>query len=72
MRHKLNDIHPHQGWVAARAAYGPKENWETVNNITFRDAYMHHTYKGIYMKFTGNGGTMKNIVYENIVMDEPE
>ena len=22
-----------------------------VNNITFRDCYMHHTWKGIYLKF---------------------
>ncbi len=42
-----------------------------VNNITFRNAYMHHTYKGIYMKFRG-GGTISNVLYENIVMDEPE
>lgn len=43
----------------------------TVNNITFRDCNMHHTYKGIYMKFRGNG-LISNVVYENIVMDEPE
>jgi hypothetical protein len=42
-----------------------------VNNITFRNAYMHHTVKGIYMKFRG-GGTISNVLYENIVMDEPE
>ena len=55
---------------------------------------MHHTYKGIYMKFRGNvglvisplymtqllifarhsspQGLISNVVYENIVMDEPE
>merc|ERR1711934_660023 len=42
-----------------------------VNNITFRNAYMHHTHKGIYMKFRG-GGLVSNVVYENIVMDAPE
>ena len=27
----------------------------TVNNITFRDCFMHNTWKGIYMKFGGVG-----------------
>jgi len=43
----------------------------TVRNITFRDAYMHHTMKGIYMKFRGQG-SVSDVLYENIVMDEPE
>ena len=42
-----------------------------VDNITFRNANMFHTYKGIYMKFRG-AGTISNVLYENIVMDEPE
>ena len=42
-----------------------------VNNVTFRNANMYHTYKGIYMKFRG-GGTIANVLYENIVMEEPE
>ena len=43
----------------------------SVNNITFRNANMYHTYKGIYMKFRGNG-VISNVLYENIIMDEPE
>merc|ERR1712110_916650 len=43
----------------------------TVRNITFRDAYMHHTLKGIYLKFRG-AGLVTDVTYENIVMDEPE
>lgn len=43
----------------------------TVSNITFRDAYIHHTVKGIYLKFRG-GGLITDVLYENIVMDEPE
>jgi hypothetical protein len=44
-----------------------------VRNITFRDCYMHHTYKGIYMKFRGgdNPGSISDVLYENIVIDEP-
>jgi polygalacturonase len=42
-----------------------------VKNITFRNANMHHTYKGIYMKFRGDG-LIEDVLYENIVMDEPE
>eukprot|EP00656_Telonema_subtile_P003824 TRINITY_DN11733_c0_g1_i3.p1 TRINITY_DN11733_c0_g1~~TRINITY_DN11733_c0_g1_i3.p1 ORF type:complete len:378 (-),score=64.36 TRINITY_DN11733_c0_g1_i3:121-1254(-) len=42
-----------------------------VRNITFRDAYMHHTFKGIYLKFRG-AGTISDVLYENIVIDEPE
>jgi hypothetical protein len=33
---------------------------------------MHHTEKGIYLKFRGDGGTIKDITYENIEMDSPE
>ena len=48
----------------------------TVNNITFRDVYMHHTWKGIYMKFRGcseaNAARISNVLYENIYMDQPE
>ena len=47
-----------------------------VNNITFCDCYMHHTWKGIYMKFRGSdteeGGRVSNVLYENIYMDAPE
>ena len=47
-----------------------------VNNITFRDIYMNHTFKGVYMKFKGSdggeGATISNILYENIYMDSPE
>jgi len=48
----------------------------TVNNITFRDVNMHHTWKGIYMKFRGcsedNAARISNVLYENIYMDQPE
>ena len=46
----------------------------TNKNITFRDIYMHNTYKGIYMKFRDmdNGGTVEDVLYENIVIDNPE
>ena len=47
-----------------------------VNNITFRDCYMHHTWKGIYLKFrdgdVSTGGRISNVLYENIYMDSPE
>ena len=37
---------------------------------------MHHTWKGIYMKFSGGdvtaGGRISNILYENIYMESPE
>lgn len=43
----------------------------TVNNITFRDCYMHKTFKGIYLKFRGTG-LIQNVLYENITMYQPE
>ncbi|GAB5363910.1 hypothetical protein AAMO2058_000923900 [Amorphochlora amoebiformis] len=46
----------------------------TVNNITFRDCYMHHTFKGIYTKFRAGEkpGLISNVLFENIVIDAPE
>jgi len=44
----------------------------TVRNITFRDAYMHKSVKGIYLKFRGGAGLIADVTYENIVMDAPE
>ena len=44
---------------------------EQVRNITFRHARMVRTVKGIYMKFRGDGN-ISDVLYENIVMDEPE
>ena len=56
-----------------------RENHSCINNITFRDAYMYKTWKGIYMKsFNGHTepgviafGMISNVLYENIVMDKP-
>eukprot|EP01062_Namystynia_karyoxenos_P010444 TRINITY_DN136_c0_g1_i3.p1 TRINITY_DN136_c0_g1~~TRINITY_DN136_c0_g1_i3.p1 ORF type:complete len:456 (+),score=169.32 TRINITY_DN136_c0_g1_i3:74-1369(+) len=44
-----------------------------VRNITFRDSYMHNSYKGIYMKFRAlsKSASISDITYENIVMDSP-
>jgi len=41
-----------------------------VKNVTFRNAYMHKPYKGIYMKFRGSGH-VSDVLYENIVIDQP-
>jgi hypothetical protein len=43
----------------------------SVRNITFRNAHMHHTEKGIYLKFRG-AGVVADVTYENVVMDAPE
>jgi len=47
-----------------------------VRNITFRDVYMHNTFKGIYMKFrtsaNDEAALIADVTYENIVMDSPE
>eukprot|EP01091_Cochliopodium_minus_P015762 TRINITY_DN5699_c0_g1_i1.p2 TRINITY_DN5699_c0_g1~~TRINITY_DN5699_c0_g1_i1.p2 ORF type:complete len:358 (-),score=83.97 TRINITY_DN5699_c0_g1_i1:53-1126(-) len=43
-----------------------------VRNITFRNVHMPQTFKGIYLKFRNGGGNITDILYENIVMDEPE
>ena len=47
-----------------------------VNNITFRNAVMRNTIKGIYLKFNGDannipGGSITNILYEDITIIEP-
>lgn len=58
-------------------AIHPSKAHNCIRNVTFRNAYMHHTYKGIYIK-SGNSydptasGEITNILYEDIYMDEPE
>jgi len=42
-----------------------------VRNVTFRNCTMHHTFKGIYLKFRGNGN-IQDVLYEDIVMEAPE
>eukprot|EP00660_Eupelagonema_oceanica_P007384 gene7384-24098_t len=46
----------------------------TVRNITFRDCYMHNTFKGIYMKFRAGDrpGLIADVTYENIVIEGAE
>jgi len=57
----------------------PKEDRSCIDNITFRDAFLKNTWKGIYMKSApapsaateAVSAVVSNILYENIVMDEP-
>ena len=42
----------------------------TVENITFRDCYMHNTFKGVYMKFR-DAGNITDVLYENILIENP-
>ena len=57
-------------------AIGSISEGHIVNNITFRDCFMHRTWKGIYMKFRGGdasiGARISNVLYENIYIEEPE
>lgn len=55
----------------------PTTNHACIKNITFRNAYMHHTFKGIYIKSASNpdpnaSAEITDILYENITMDQPE
>jgi len=52
----------------------------TVNNITFRNSYLHRPVKGIYLKLAKPGsfweeknltGLVQNIQYQNITMEAP-
>ena len=42
-----------------------------VRNITFRDATMRETVKGIYIKVTSAGPTIRDVLYQNVTMHEP-
>jgi polygalacturonase len=57
----------------------PTPDHACIKNVTFRNAYMHHTFKGIYMKSASSTITdqeisaeITDILYENITMDTPE
>ena len=50
-----------------------------VQNVTFRNAYLHHSYKGIYLKSRWNDlgpqpddVYIKDILFEHIVIEKPE
>lgn len=48
---------------------------QSVRNVTFRNVTMHHTYKGIYIKFRASGedqGVIEDVLYENIRIGKPE
>lgn len=52
----------------------------TVRNITFRDSYLHKSFKGIYFKFRidppgwwrGETGLVQDILIDNITMEAPQ
>jgi len=44
----------------------------SVRNITFRDSVMPNTYKGIYLKFRDSGGSISDVTFENIRIENPE
>lgn len=53
----------------------PKPDGSCIRNITFRNAYMPKTFKGIYLKTmpgeAGETGLISDIRYENITITEP-
>ncbi|GMH78956.1 hypothetical protein TrST_g4445 [Triparma strigata] len=55
----------------------PTSNHACIKNITFRNAYMSNTFKGVYMKSAASDdpdatAEVTDILYENITMDKPE
>ena len=58
----------------------PTLNHACIKNVTFRNAFMFHSYKGIYIKSANRDvpppasytAEITNILYENITMDAPE
>ena len=57
-------------------AVHPTRAHNCVRNVTFRNATMHHTFKGIYVKSGSSSdalasGEITNIRYEDILMDTP-
>ena len=57
-----------------------REDHTCIRNITFRNAYMHNTVKGIYLKtrsgYDGPGdyasGIVEDVLFENVTMFEPK
>jgi len=57
-------------------AVRPTAGHNCVRNVTFRKAFMYHTFKGIYIKSqntpdTHATGEITNLLYEDVVMDAP-
>jgi polygalacturonase len=57
----------------------PSEHHSCIKNITFRNAHMHKTWKGIYVKSASRAdidptwtAEITNLLYENITMVSPE
>ena len=55
-----------KNWINPSKAW---HQWLMMISAYCRDSYMHHTWKGIYLKFRSEGGTISNILYENILLD---
>eukprot|EP00928_Gymnodinium_smaydae_P049918 TRINITY_DN33529_c0_g1_i2.p1 TRINITY_DN33529_c0_g1~~TRINITY_DN33529_c0_g1_i2.p1 ORF type:complete len:306 (-),score=14.74 TRINITY_DN33529_c0_g1_i2:486-1403(-) len=58
-------------------AIGSVGGGDVIRNITFRDCYMQHTFKGIYIKsrdLTADSkpGSVVDVLYEDIYLDRPE
>lgn len=58
-------------------AIHPTRGHNCIRNVTFRNAWMHNTFKGIYIKGGSSfdpqaSGEITDILYENVVMEEPE
>lgn len=48
---------------------------DTVRNVTFRNVEMHHTSKGVYVKFNARaagGGVIEDVTYENVRIEKPD
>jgi len=43
-----------------------------VRNITFRDIRSSNPFKGIYLKFRSDGGTVEDVTFENVKLQSPE
>ena len=48
-----------------------------VNNVTFRDSYLHKSVRGLSVKFYSNaevthgGGTVSNVAFQNVFLEAP-
>lgn len=76
----VRDVNVYYGVGLTIGSVPPRDSYQCVRNVTFKDSKIYHPFKAIYVKtnpgttesmLPGSGGEITNIVYDNIEIHHP-